>query len=340
MRTNFIAAFTAAVTAFICIGIAHSQSNVAPLPRARMFTPDLNDLPRAVAPSFDLNTMSEEQTEALQDGFKGKIIGGNVVYATEILPERNVVVVSPAADIDVTQVSADGFAHIITRDATGQLINAPLAVVAGSGMGQGVDVQSLSDLAAAHGSVRITILIDRSGSMAGQAFEAVKTALGSSLSALPVSPSIMCKVVFFNDDPLVVNAGQNGGWSSCSASNFDLSGIEAEGGTRPGPVILDALREQAQPVMGNGDLGGVIVMTDGHNLSAAEAAQFGGFSTPIMTYFAGEADYAVYPDISKTYLDHSDTESAEDAFRAFLGQYVFARIVDLNKVSVLTDTTP
>ena len=298
----------------------------APLARADLQL-DEDKLPRFYGYGFDLPRMDEAEREALLT----KLINGNSgIVSAVALPEHNKVLATRAAALHVNQITDDGKASVITLDASGQPTNDPVTVIEGTGMGARVTAQNIAQLSASGGTVRISYVLDRSGSMDGQALEDVKEAFVHSLSTLPQSANITCKLTWFNEKTHVMNAAHNNGWVGCDAGNFDLSDIDAEGGTRPLPVLTSTLSELENSSATGTHLSGLILMTDGQNFSAKDAQKIGGHSSPIMTFFAGEADTSVYPDISKLYLDHGDTASAQTAFEAFMRRFVFARVVDLN----------
>ncbi len=277
---------------------------------------------------FDLPRMSEEEIDRLLAGF---IADNGDVDSAAALKEHNKIIATPAHRVEVLEVTKNGKASVVTLNEAGQATNDPVSIIENTGIGNRAATLDLSQIVDQGGSVRIAYVIDRSGSMAGKPLEAVKQAFLQSLKLLPNSPSILCKAIWFNHGSQVMNEDHDNGWVTCDAANFDLDKVKAKGGTKPAPILLAVLEELAQPVSSGTNLSGVIVLTDGDNLSPEQAGEISAYSTPIMTHFSGETpDKSVYPDISRAYSDHSQTTSPSKAFDTFLKRFVFARVIDLN----------
>ena len=185
-----------------------------------------------------------------------KIISG---FDVDITNNLIVAFSGGTSEIIKTAGTPNGF-HVIAsfKDDAGNFISPPagsLAVYTVSGEKLCFDYKSVQQ---APPKIGIALLLDRSGSMAGN-MRNVKTAAQNFLNALP--NSAMCAVGSFNSELTYAHTN----YQSCARGGFGFETIEASGGTD----IFKALNSAYTDLSGSNFAGhqkAVIVITDGYTM--------------------------------------------------------------------------
>lgn len=191
--------------------------------------------------------------------------GIKIVSGFDIDQSNNVIVAFSGGTSEIIQASGiPSQLNIVAsfKDANGQFVSPPpdsIAVYSLSGEKLCFDYKTVQQ---APPNIGIALLLDRSGSMAGN-MEAVKSTANSFLDSLP--SHALCGVGSFNSD---LTYGHKN-YQQCSGGGFGFENIEASGGTD----IFKALSSAYSDLSGNyfnGYQKAAIIITDGYTVNDAK----------------------------------------------------------------------
>ena len=191
--------------------------------------------------------------------------GIKIVSGFDIDQSNNIIVAFSGGTSEIIQTSGNpSQLNIVAsfRDASGQFVSPPpdsVAVYSMSGEKLCFDYKTVQQ---APPNIGITLLLDRSGSMAGN-IDAVKSTASNFLNSLP--SHALCAVGSFNSD---LTYGHKN-YQQCNGGGFGFDNIEASGGTD----IFKALRSAYSGLSGsyfNGYQKAAIVITDGYTVNDAK----------------------------------------------------------------------
>jgi uncharacterized protein YegL len=211
--------------------------------------------------------------------------GIKIVSGFDIDQSNNIIVAFSGGTSEVIQTSGKpSQLNIVAnfKDEKGQFVSPPpdsVAVYSLSGEKLCFDYKTVQQ---APPNIGLALLLDRSGSMAGN-MEAVKSTANSFLNSLP--PHALCAVGSFNSD---LTFGHKN-YQQCNSGGFGFENIEASGGTD----IFKALSGVYSNLSGNyfnGYQKAAIIITDGYtvndaNVKAELLAKKNGILT--FVYFIG-----------------------------------------------------
>lgn len=191
--------------------------------------------------------------------------GIKIVSGFDIDQSNNIVVAFSGGTSEIIQTSGNpSQLNIVAsfRDASGQFVSPPpdsVAVYSMSGEKLCFDYKTVQQ---APPNIGIALLLDRSGSMAGN-IDAVKSTANSFINSLP--SHALCAVGSFNSD---LTYGHKN-YQQCNGGGFGFENIEASGGTD----IFKALSSAYSDLSGsyfNGYQKAAIVITDGYTVNDAK----------------------------------------------------------------------
>ncbi|GAA3931708.1 vWA domain-containing protein [Litoribacillus peritrichatus] len=191
--------------------------------------------------------------------------GIKIVSGFDIDQSNNIIVAFSGGTSEIIQTSGNpSQLNIVAsfRDSSGQFVSPPpdsVAVYSMSGEKLCFDYKTVQQ---APPKIGIALLLDRSGSMAGN-IDAVKSTANNFLNSLP--PHALCAVGSFNSD---LTYGHKN-YQQCNGGGFGFENIEASGGTD----IFKALSSAYSDLSGsyfNGYQKAAIVITDGYTVNDAK----------------------------------------------------------------------
>ena len=191
--------------------------------------------------------------------------GIKIVSGFDIDQSNNIIVAFSGGTSEIIQTSGNpSQLNIVAsfRDASGQFVSPPpdsVAVYSMRGEKLCFDYKTVQQ---APPNIGIALLLDRSGSMAGN-IDAVKSTANSFLNSLPTHA--LCAVGSFNSD---LTYGHKN-YQQCNGGGFGFENIEASGGTD----IFKALSSAYSDLSGsyfNGYQKAAIVITDGYTVNDAK----------------------------------------------------------------------
>lgn len=191
--------------------------------------------------------------------------GIKIVSGFDIDQSNNIIVAFSGGTSEIIQTSGSpSQLNIVAsfRDASGQFVSPPpdsVAVYSMSGEKLCFDYKTVQQEPP---NIGIALLLDRSGSMAGN-IDAVKSTANSFLNSLPTHA--LCAVGSFNSD---LTYGHKN-YQQCNGGRFGFENIKASGGTD----IFKALNSAYSDLSGsffNGYQKAAIVITDGYTVNDAK----------------------------------------------------------------------
>ncbi len=300
------------------------------------------DLPKGpaelkVSISFTrLSEMSEVDQARLAEQLIGWSAYGVKIQSAAALPGINRLIGSGAAQLDVLEVLPDNSVVVLARDENGApALDSEVFLIEPTGNVLCTLREKLAFAESARGRQYYEVLLDVSGSME-YALDETKRAALSFIDRM--GTNAQCRVSYYNDKYKVqgVLYGTSGGWRPCAAANFDLSSLEAGGGTESTGALLSALRELAKPTL-DSSVKALFVATDGDGIDDGELEQIRGQkgAVPVFVYFAGEYSAQRYEQWVERFIFGDAAADVEGAFVEFSDRFVNAQVVNPNSCAVI-----
>lgn len=287
---------------------------------------------RTFPPFGPLATLTEDELARLIDYFRSVMIDGHGIGAALPVLDRNAILLSPAAQVEVLG-AFDGGQVIVTRDAFGVPTADPLWYVTPEGDVLCTFGTSVTSPTQARVVPRFQLLLDVSGSMAP--VEADLQAAASRFVA-DMPETAWCRVSLYNGAYRALDTG-NGtrGWKPCQAESWSWGAITAEGGTESTGALLSAFIDIAAPhpmplAPGSHVLTGLVVISDGDGVQPGEIEtlrQRKG-DTPVLVHFMGESSTASYRSWVNQMTQGSDGAAVRQSVKAFADTFLAARVID------------